>query len=215
MPHCLHFRAGRRSARLFFHWHIGRADAARHAPELTIDQPREFVGSAAYCLMQRRSFVGGSDRLTTFKPRLHHAALVVRSTLATVLIAEVDFDPRHAIMEVSQGVFHSCTDMGRERLVALDVSIGIDLNLHSFSPWLNLMAVGCREPRRHRYAVFRRRWQDQGRPGGFGGTLGRGTVHGAKPAIAFDVGPYFLAALVPLYRHVAGTYRFANRSANQ
>jgi hypothetical protein len=62
---------------------------------------------------------------------LHHAALVVLTALAAVLIAQVDLYPSYVVSFVDQGALNGAGDPCRQRFVMLDVVVGVYLNLHS------------------------------------------------------------------------------------
>ena len=75
--------------------------------------------------------VSNSDRTAPFESSLHHAALVVLTALAAVLVAQVDFDPRNVIARMGQGALNDARDPCRQRFVMLDIVVGVNLNLHS------------------------------------------------------------------------------------
>ncbi len=72
-------------------------------------------------------------RLVGGEPRLHQAALIVAPGLFAVFIAQVDFDSRDVITEAIQGMAHLGLNPMNQGFMAINVVIGIDLDMHVFS----------------------------------------------------------------------------------
>gem|GEM_PF-5425791 len=66
--------------------------------ERGLDQALQLADGALDGCLNRGRTVGDSDRLATGETRFHHAALVVTAALAAVLVAEVDFHSRDALL---------------------------------------------------------------------------------------------------------------------
>jgi hypothetical protein len=65
---------------------------------------------------------------------LHQATLIVLAALVAVLVAQVDLDPRDAITRTDQGTLNKTYDPRRQRFIALNGVIGVDLNLQQRAP---------------------------------------------------------------------------------
>ena len=111
-------------------WLERRSIGTGDPPELVVDQPGELVGCTTNRLVERGGVVGHRDGLAALEPRFHGAAFVARAGLAAVLVAQVDLHACHLVLEPPQGMFHGGTDVDGQRLAALDVGIGIHLDLH-------------------------------------------------------------------------------------
>jgi hypothetical protein len=61
---------------------------------------------------------------------LDHASDIVVSAFVTVDVAEMDFDPCNAVAEPVEGVPHHVLDRLGQRVVALDVAVGVELDVH-------------------------------------------------------------------------------------
>ena len=75
--------------------------------------------------------VSDSDRTALFELSLHHAALIMLTALAAVLVAQVDLDPRDVIARIGQGALNDTDDPCLQRFVMLNIVVGVNLNLHS------------------------------------------------------------------------------------
>ena len=56
------------------------------------------------------------------------------TSFVTILVANVNFHPRHPIAESFQLPRHGRLNMSRQTCAAIDVVIGVDLNLHCLFP---------------------------------------------------------------------------------
>jgi len=72
-----------------------------------------------------------ASMLAAFQAGFHHAA---RVALIAVFIAQMYLHSRNVIAQVAQRALHYSTDLGDQSLVAFDVMVGIDLNLHGILP---------------------------------------------------------------------------------
>ena len=80
------------------------------------------------------------DRLATFEACFQHAThIVVAAFLVAVLIAQVDLHSRDVIPESVQGTLHHAAYLSGQLLVTFDVTVGIDLDLHT----VPLRECGC------------------------------------------------------------------------
>lgn len=77
--------------------------------------------------------VSDSDRVAPLESSLHYAALIMLTALATVLVAQMDLDPRDAIARMGQRLDDDTSDPGLQRFVMLDIVVGIDLDQHGVS----------------------------------------------------------------------------------
>ncbi len=75
--------------------------------------------------------VSDRDGIAPLEPGLHHAALIIRTALAAVLVAQVDLDPSDVIARMGQGALNDTCNPCFQRFVMLDIVIGINLNLQS------------------------------------------------------------------------------------
>ena len=99
--------------------------------ERGLDQALQLADGALDGCLNRGRIVGDSDRLATGETRFHHAALVVTPALAAVLVAEVDFHPRDALLVSAERGCDDGADIIGERFASFDVVIRVDLNLHA------------------------------------------------------------------------------------
>jgi hypothetical protein len=100
-------------------------------PKGALDHSGQFLCSAVHGLVNGCRLVCNRGGLAAFKTGFHHATYVVIAALfGAVLIAQVDFHSRDGIADSTQGTFHDATDLRSQCLVALDVTVGIDLDLH-------------------------------------------------------------------------------------
>jgi hypothetical protein len=99
--------------------------------EGALNHSGQFLCSAVYGLFHGCGLVCDRGGLAAFKAGFHHAPYVVIAALfGAVLIAQVDLHSRDGIADSTQGTFHDATDLSSQCLVALDVTVGIDLDLH-------------------------------------------------------------------------------------
>jgi hypothetical protein len=78
--------------------------------------------------------VSNRDGLASFEAGLHHATLFVLASLIAVFVAQVNLHSRDVISDSDQGIFHCATDLSGQGLVAFDVMVGINLDLHGILP---------------------------------------------------------------------------------
>ena len=75
--------------------------------------------------------VGDSNRITPLEPSFHHTALVILSVLATILVADMDLNPRDVVARMGKRILDYTDDPGLQRFVLPDIVVGVYLNLHS------------------------------------------------------------------------------------
>jgi hypothetical protein len=113
--------------------------------EGAFDQAGQLICSAVNGLVQGRCMVDDRDRLLAFEAGFYHAAyIVIAALLGTVLIAQVDFDLRNMIAKSAQGILHNASHLSGQRLVPIDIMVGIDLDLHGillFAVWLVIVSA--------------------------------------------------------------------------
>jgi hypothetical protein len=102
--------------------------------EGALDQSGQLTGSAVDSLDHGVCLVSDCDGLAAFEAGFHHAALVMLGTLVAALVGQMDLNSRNVIAQVAQRALHYSTDLGDQSLVAFDVMVGIDLNLHGILP---------------------------------------------------------------------------------
>jgi hypothetical protein len=99
--------------------------------EGTLDHSGQLLCSTVYGLIHGCGQVCDRGGRAAFKAGFHHATYVVIAALfGAVLISQVDFHSRNGIADSTQGTFNDATDLRSQCLVALDVTVGIDLDLH-------------------------------------------------------------------------------------
>jgi hypothetical protein len=99
--------------------------------EGALDHSGQLLCSTVYGLIHGCGQVCDRGGLAAFKAGFHHATYVVIAALfGAVLIAQVNFHSRDGIAESTQGTFHDATDLSGQGFVALDVTVGIELDLH-------------------------------------------------------------------------------------
>ena len=103
-------------------------------PDGVLDQSGQLICSSVDGLVQGRCMVSDRDGLPAFEAGFHHAALVMLGTLVAALVGQMDLNSRNVIAQVAQRALHYSTDLGDQSLVAFDVMVGIDLNLHGILP---------------------------------------------------------------------------------
>ena len=86
-------------------------------------------------LRQRCGMVCHRHRRPAFETGLPHAAFVVRPALAAVFIAQMNFHPGDRLAEVRQRLLNRGTDLYSQRLGAMDVGVGVELDLHGVLRW--------------------------------------------------------------------------------
>jgi hypothetical protein len=91
--------------------------------------------------------VADCNRLAAGEPGLNQATLVAAPGFFAVLIAQVHFDARDVFTEVAEGMIHPGLNPMHQPLMALNVVIRIDLNLHVFSLWGARLEEGGRSKR--------------------------------------------------------------------
>ena len=95
----------------------------------------ELLGSAIHGESQGVGLIGDGHGLMAFEAGFHHAALVGRAGLFTVLIIEVDLDAGDVAADVAQGVGDDGFSFSDQFWTAGDVVVGIDLNEHKKMGW--------------------------------------------------------------------------------
>ena len=100
------------------------------APKRALDQPSQLICSAVEGLIQGRCLVSDCDGLAAFQACFHHAPLIALAVLIAVLVVHLDLHSRNVVAKPAQRTLDYLTDLGRQRLVTLDVMVGIDLYLH-------------------------------------------------------------------------------------
>lgn len=99
-------------------------------PEGVFDQMAQFVGRAGDRLMQGLRIARHVEGLMPFQPRLHGTTHCVGSALGTVFIAYMDFDAGDMGALMTESVLHDVLNMRGQGLAALNIAVGIDLDLH-------------------------------------------------------------------------------------
>ena len=99
--------------------------------ERGLDQALQLADGAIDRRFYRSRIVGDGNRLAAGETRFHYAALVVTAALAAVLVAEVDFHPRDALLVSAERGCDDGADIIGERFASFDVVIRVDLNLHA------------------------------------------------------------------------------------
>src|SRR5690606_2093952 len=110
-----------------------RAFMTGQPSQLRVDLSRQLVGAFTYGLIQRRGIRGRGNRGAAIKPRLDHAAFVILATFAAVLVAEMNIHAADAVAETIQRLLHDGTHVGRQRLMPLDVGVGVHVYFHVLS----------------------------------------------------------------------------------
>ena len=82
-------------------------------------------------LGDRRALMFRGNRLQSGQAGLYHATLVVRAGLLAVLVGETDHDAGHAVAETRQHARDRAFDLLGQLRAAVDVVVGVDLNLHN------------------------------------------------------------------------------------
>ncbi len=98
-----------------------------------LDQVSELVGRSVDGVVHRRGLMGDGGGWAAFKPSFHHATFFVPGGFGPVLVRDVNLHASDVRGEMLQGVFHHAADVGAESFAALDVVVGIDLDLHGRS----------------------------------------------------------------------------------
>jgi hypothetical protein len=75
------------------------------------------------------------DRLAAFQARFQHAALVIRAALISILIGQMNLYTRNVIADPVQGRLNNTADVIRKGLVAFNVVVCIDLDVHITLLW--------------------------------------------------------------------------------
>lgn len=104
----------------------------RRTSERAVDQPVQFVCRASDSLVQIVRVLGDRQWGAALQAGLNQATFVVLARLLAVLVAQMNLDPRDVIAVPGQGVFDFACGPSRQCLVAFNVVVGIDLDLHDF-----------------------------------------------------------------------------------
>jgi hypothetical protein len=99
-----------------------------------LDQPGQILRSAIDSLVKGLCLVSDSHGLASFEASFQHATFFVLAALIAVFVAQVDLHSCEVVAISSQGICHYATDLSCQRLVAFDVMVGINLNLHGALP---------------------------------------------------------------------------------
>ena len=112
---------------------VDRALVRGQLSEHGIERTPEFIDRAGDSLGDIGRIVCDRHGLTAGNPRLHHAALILGSVLVAVFIAEMYFNSRESVGEACDAMPHRGFHGLGQRLMAIDVVIGIDKNIHAIS----------------------------------------------------------------------------------
>lgn len=77
--------------------------------------------------------VRGGEGLEAFEAGFDDAVFAIRAALVASRIAQVNLNSCDVIAETAQGALCRATDMIDQRLLTLDIVVGINLNLHVYS----------------------------------------------------------------------------------
>ena len=121
MPCCLFLNPGR-----------GNIDAAG-TPDGALDHSVQLVSGTRHSLVQIVFVVGDSHGWTALQAGLKHAALVALAALMAIFFTEVNFNACDLVNMPTQSGFNFAACPGHQRFVAVDVMIGMNLNLHLVS----------------------------------------------------------------------------------
>ena len=89
----------------------------------------------ACCLVSNR------NGLPAFEAGFHHATFIAHSTLFTVLVADVHFNPGDVLAEPVQCIIYRGSNLIGKELTTFDIMVCIDLNLHDFHLYLCLIFI--------------------------------------------------------------------------
>jgi hypothetical protein len=109
----------------------GATSMVVQAPESVVDGTLEFFSSSTDRLSNRHRLIRYSNRLVPFEASFHHAAPVIASTFAGVLIAEMHFDAGDMFRKVSELASHCCFGMLGQLFAMRHVIVCVDLDFHS------------------------------------------------------------------------------------
>jgi hypothetical protein len=98
--------------------------------EGVFDQAGQLVRRAVDRLMQGRRVEGNRERLMALQTGFHGTTQNVRRGLRSIFIGQMDLHSRDVPTLVAQGVRHDFANMRGKSFAAVDVMIGVDLNLH-------------------------------------------------------------------------------------
>jgi hypothetical protein len=103
---------------------------ASKPPEGTFERPLQLVRRAFDGPIQGRRLVAYRNRLTSRQAGFYEASFVVAVGLGTIYIAEMDLHASDLIAEPAQCALHGGFDLTAQLRIAIDVPVGIDLDLH-------------------------------------------------------------------------------------
>ena len=102
-----------------------------------IDRPHQLLNRRRNRRVDASPLPRHRDRLQAGQSRFHRAPLIVFASLMTILVANVNFHSRHPIAESFQLPRHNGLNVSRQSSAAIDVVIGMNLNLHCHFPSLD------------------------------------------------------------------------------
>jgi hypothetical protein len=105
------------------------------AGERVFDQAHQLVRGAIDRQFAGCSLMSDHGGLSTLQAHFHDAPFVVRAVFVAVVIFQVHVYTRDVVAEPTESSFYFAADVGRQGLVALNVVIGIELNLHGVFRW--------------------------------------------------------------------------------
>lgn len=106
---------------------MGRPLAIAQPPEGAVEETLQLFGGAVDGLLESGRLMADRDRLEADETGLQQAALILGAGFSVaVLVAEVDLHPCDVLAETVQGLPHYGFDLLGQRVVAFDVTIGVD-----------------------------------------------------------------------------------------
>jgi hypothetical protein len=99
--------------------------------ESASNQVNQLVCGANNGLVQGGCLISDCDGMAADKTGFDHAAhIVMAALLVAILIAQVDIHLREVFAEPAESILYYAADLSDQRLMACDVVVGIDLDLH-------------------------------------------------------------------------------------
>jgi hypothetical protein len=99
--------------------------------QCALNQVSHFIGSTVNGLVKSGGLIGDRNGLKSFKVGFNHAAeAVITVFMFTVLIAQVYINRCDAIADSAQRILHDTPDLIDQGLMAFNVVVSSDLNLH-------------------------------------------------------------------------------------
>jgi hypothetical protein len=99
-------------------------------PERGLERSLELARSAVDRMVEAAGVVRHGHRRAAIDSRFHDATLVVGCGPAAALVAEVHFDATDAVLHMAQSLLHDRLDVRGQCNMAIDVIVGIGLDLH-------------------------------------------------------------------------------------